>query len=268
MTEHELPPPEILRCASGRRLGSWPFGGAVSGPRPHFARGGFLARRGPTPTSGRRDSRTDGRRRDAGTRRRRPLEGRLGPTRARDERGRPRRRGPASLGTRNQRSRFAGLRGFPPARSTCWTAKPSARSTKPAPWPNTWPGSPERRVFVVTNEFHTRRARWTFDRVLGSRAGRSRSSRSPSDDFRTDAWWRDEIGFSIIFGEFLKLGFYSFRYGHLGHATAGLGRAAGGLGGVSPPAPGRQRDRVESIIGIWILLNFPRECECGSASLL
>ena len=171
------------------------------------------------------------------------------PARARDERGRPRRRGPASLRTRNQRSHAAGLRGSPPSHRGA--ERPSQqhdrRGQRLAQYLTK---SPDRRVLVVTNEFHTRRARWAFDWVLGSQAGQITVVSVPSDDFRTDAWWQVVNRVLHNFRRIpkirvLQLAIWSSRPGY-----AGLPRAAGGLGGPSPPAAGRQGDRVDSIIGV------------------
>lgn len=81
-------------------------------------------------------------------------------------------------------------------------------------------GRPSARVLVVTNDFHTRRSRWIFSRVLGDRAGRVSIVSSPTDEFSLDYWWRSAIGFQIIAGEYLKLAFYAARYGHLGYWLA------------------------------------------------
>ena len=71
--------------------------------------------------------------------------------------------------------------------------------------------TPGQRLLVVTNGYHTRRARWIFNRLLGSRAGRITLISVRPDDFRPEVWWQDEKGFSTISGECIKLGFYGLR---------------------------------------------------------
>ena len=80
--------------------------------------------------------------------------------------------------------------------------------------------APGQRLLVVTNGYHTRRARWIFNRLLGSRAGRITLVSVRPDDFQIERWWQDEKGFSVILGEYLKLGFYGLRYGWLGYELA------------------------------------------------
>ena len=75
---------------------------------------------------------------------------------------------------------------------------------------------PEARVLVVTNEFHTRRSRWIFARVLGDRAGHVSFVSAPTDEYPIDGWWRSQLGFEAIVSEYPKLVFYAARYGYLG----------------------------------------------------
>jgi uncharacterized SAM-binding protein YcdF (DUF218 family) len=82
--------------------------------------------------------------------------------------------------------------------------------------------SSPQRLLVVTNGYHTRRARWIFQRVLGGQATRIAAISAPMDDLQADNWWRSEEGFAIILGEYLKLGFYGLRYGNLGYGAAVL----------------------------------------------
>jgi uncharacterized SAM-binding protein YcdF (DUF218 family) len=84
-------------------------------------------------------------------------------------------------------------------------------------------GSPWRRIIVVTNDFHTRRARWIFQRVLGGRAGQIVVVSAASDEFQPGAWWQSEIGFATVGGEYLKLAFYHLRYGYLAWELAAVG---------------------------------------------
>jgi len=78
------------------------------------------------------------------------------------------------------------------------------------------------RVMVVTNDYHSRRARWVFRRVLGQRSPRLTFVSAPTDSFVLDQWWRTESGFSAVFGEYLKLTYYAARYGQLGYWLVGM----------------------------------------------
>jgi len=65
--------------------------------------------------------------------------------------------------------------------------------------------SPGARVSVVTNNYHTRRARWIFARVLKDRTGQVSFVSAPTEGFRPDNWWRVQEGFLAIVSEYLKL---------------------------------------------------------------
>jgi uncharacterized SAM-binding protein YcdF (DUF218 family) len=84
-------------------------------------------------------------------------------------------------------------------------------------------GRPKTRILVVTNEYHTRRARWIFARALSNRAEQISFVSAPSDEFSMDCWWQDEEGFVTILTEYLKLVFYVVRYGYLVYWLAACG---------------------------------------------
>jgi uncharacterized SAM-binding protein YcdF (DUF218 family) len=75
---------------------------------------------------------------------------------------------------------------------------------------------PTASVNVVTSDYHTHRARWTIQHVLGKRAERIRYVSVPTDYFDAGCWWKNEEGFTTYSKEFLKTGFYSLRYGWAG----------------------------------------------------
>ena len=77
------------------------------------------------------------------------------------------------------------------------------------------------RILLVTNGYHTRRARWIFTEVLDGQAATVLPISVPTDEFAEESWWRSERGFAAIAGECLKLGFYRLRYGKLGCLAAG-----------------------------------------------
>jgi len=72
---------------------------------------------------------------------------------------------------------------------------------------------PNARVLILTSEFHTRRARWIFREMLGSRRSQIAMVSTPSEEFRVDEWWRTEEGFVTIVGENVKFLLYVAYYG-------------------------------------------------------
>ena len=65
--------------------------------------------------------------------------------------------------------------------------------------------SPDLRVAVVTNTFHTRRTRLLFSRVLGRRAGLVTFISAPTDCFSAQDWWHHEEGLVTYSTEYVKL---------------------------------------------------------------
>ncbi|MBX3439367.1 MAG: YdcF family protein [Planctomycetaceae bacterium] len=74
---------------------------------------------------------------------------------------------------------------------------------------------PDDRVIVVTNAFHTRRARFIFRRVLGDQAQRLQFVAAPNPGFAEQTWWQNRSSANIVLAENLKLVFYVFRYSGL-----------------------------------------------------
>ncbi len=81
------------------------------------------------------------------------------------------------------------------------------------------PGS---RVSVVTNHYHTRRAQWVFDQVLGPQAHNVCFVSAPAEGFDLDNWWLSDCGTGTVLLEYRKLGYYFVRYG-LGSAVLAAG---------------------------------------------
>ena len=73
--------------------------------------------------------------------------------------------------------------------------------------------APRARVAVVTNGWHTRRARWVFRLVLGDAAEQVSFVSAPSDISSDEHWWRDEATLVAVLEEYLKLVFYFVYYG-------------------------------------------------------
>jgi uncharacterized SAM-binding protein YcdF (DUF218 family) len=71
---------------------------------------------------------------------------------------------------------------------------------------------PGRSVAVVTSDYHTRRTRWVFRKVVGGRATRLVFVSAPTDGYDGSNWWRTETGFIAYLNEFFKLAWYHVRY--------------------------------------------------------
>jgi uncharacterized SAM-binding protein YcdF (DUF218 family) len=71
---------------------------------------------------------------------------------------------------------------------------------------------PGTTVAVVTSDFHTRRARAIFRRVLGERMERVHFVAAPTDGFGASDWWECEEGTITYLNEYAKLAFYSFKW--------------------------------------------------------
>jgi uncharacterized SAM-binding protein YcdF (DUF218 family) len=65
----------------------------------------------------------------------------------------------------------------------------------------------------VTNDFHSRRARFVFREVIGDRANTLIVVSAPVDRFGPTDWWRSKEGMKIYLAEYLKLAYYVCRYG-------------------------------------------------------
>lgn len=72
---------------------------------------------------------------------------------------------------------------------------------------------PQSRVLIVTDDVHTRRTRWSVIRLLGKDANRVIFISAPSDRYDLARWWQSDAGFFMVTSEYLKLAFYSVRYG-------------------------------------------------------
>ena len=70
---------------------------------------------------------------------------------------------------------------------------------------------PAATVAVVTNGFHTRRARMLFRHELGGRMARVQFVAAPGGDYDADRWWRSEGGFTRYATEYFKLVYYGLR---------------------------------------------------------
>jgi uncharacterized SAM-binding protein YcdF (DUF218 family) len=88
---------------------------------------------------------------------------------------------------------------------------------------------PETSVAVVTNGFHTRRARMLFSHELGDRMAHVHIVAAPIDEFSAENWWRHEGGVHCYLSEYMKLVVYGLREDGTWQAGAlGLALFAGG----------------------------------------
>jgi uncharacterized SAM-binding protein YcdF (DUF218 family) len=68
-----------------------------------------------------------------------------------------------------------------------------------------------RSAILVTSHLHSRRARWTYERVLPQTL-RLTVIDADQPEFSVDRWWQSENGLLDVVAEYLKLGFYLTHY--------------------------------------------------------
>jgi uncharacterized SAM-binding protein YcdF (DUF218 family) len=67
-------------------------------------------------------------------------------------------------------------------------------------------------IIVVTDPYHTRRAKWAYEKVLGSEITVLMAPVPFSDTGYSSSWWRDAYSREMVLKEYLKYGFYLLRY--------------------------------------------------------
>ncbi|MBS0211496.1 MAG: YdcF family protein [Planctomycetes bacterium] len=72
---------------------------------------------------------------------------------------------------------------------------------------------PRATVAIVTNDFHTRRARWTVSRAFADLPNRFIMVSTPTDWYGPDNWWQVREGAVAYLSEYLKLAGYWVAYG-------------------------------------------------------
>jgi len=92
---------------------------------------------------------------------------------------------------------------------------------------------PSSRVMVVTDDYHARRARWAFTRVVDHPRDRLTIISIPGEEFSPENWWRTSAGRLLVTGEYAKLLYYQLRYGDgvIWLVVAGLTLAGSWYGG-------------------------------------
>jgi uncharacterized SAM-binding protein YcdF (DUF218 family) len=68
------------------------------------------------------------------------------------------------------------------------------------------------RIILVTSAFHTRRARWIFDKTLAGLPVMLEMAAVPYANFDQTNWWKDETGLITLNNEYIKLFYYFFKY--------------------------------------------------------
>jgi len=68
------------------------------------------------------------------------------------------------------------------------------------------------KIILVTSAFHTRRARWIFEKTLAGLPVILEMAAVPYARFDQTNWWRNETGLITLNNEYIKLFFYFFKY--------------------------------------------------------
>jgi uncharacterized SAM-binding protein YcdF (DUF218 family) len=71
---------------------------------------------------------------------------------------------------------------------------------------------PIHTVLLVTSAFHTRRARWIFDRELAGTPVTLEMVAVPYAGFDQTDWWKNETGLITLNNEYIKLAYYLIKY--------------------------------------------------------
>jgi uncharacterized SAM-binding protein YcdF (DUF218 family) len=69
-----------------------------------------------------------------------------------------------------------------------------------------------RKIILVTSAFHTRRARWIFQRTLQGLPVALEMEAVPYTGFDQTNWWKNEGGLIALNNEYIKLFYYSIKY--------------------------------------------------------
>jgi len=69
-----------------------------------------------------------------------------------------------------------------------------------------------RRIILVTSAFHTRRARWIFEKTLAGLPVALEMVAVPYAGFDQTNWWKNETGLITLNNEYIKLFYYLFKY--------------------------------------------------------
>jgi uncharacterized SAM-binding protein YcdF (DUF218 family) len=68
------------------------------------------------------------------------------------------------------------------------------------------------KIILVTSAFHTRRARWIFEKVFAGLPVSLEMAATPEIGFDQTNWWQNEGGLITVNNETIKLIYYFFKY--------------------------------------------------------
>jgi uncharacterized SAM-binding protein YcdF (DUF218 family) len=68
------------------------------------------------------------------------------------------------------------------------------------------------KIILVTSIFHTRRARWIFEKTLAGLPVTLEMAAVPYETFDQTNWWKNEGGLITLNNEYIKLVYYFFKY--------------------------------------------------------
>jgi uncharacterized SAM-binding protein YcdF (DUF218 family) len=67
-------------------------------------------------------------------------------------------------------------------------------------------------ITVISNDYHLRRVRRTFDKAFEGSSIIVRYHGAPSEDFDPNAWWKKESGLVLTNNEYIKLIYYFIKH--------------------------------------------------------
>jgi uncharacterized SAM-binding protein YcdF (DUF218 family) len=67
-------------------------------------------------------------------------------------------------------------------------------------------------IIVVTDPYYTRRAKWAYEKVLGSSIKVIMAPVPFDQTGYTASWWKNAASREMVLKEYLKYGFYLLRY--------------------------------------------------------
>lgn len=67
-------------------------------------------------------------------------------------------------------------------------------------------------IIVVTDPYHTKRAKWAYQKVLGSEITILMAPVPFEETGYSKSWWKDSASRKMVIQEYLKYGFYLLRY--------------------------------------------------------
>jgi uncharacterized SAM-binding protein YcdF (DUF218 family) len=68
------------------------------------------------------------------------------------------------------------------------------------------------KIILVTSAFHTRRARWIFEKVFAGLPVTLEMAATPEIGFDQNNWWKNEAGLITVNNEYIKLAYYFLKY--------------------------------------------------------